>query len=666
MRTSSSIEVVINENIIKTQVGSTILQTCEQIGIQIPRFCYHEQLSIAGNCRMCLVEVDSSIKPIAACAIGVEPNMKIFTNTALVKKAREGVLEFLLINHPLDCPICDQGGECDLQDQTILFGNDRGRFYEIKRAVSELELGPFVKTVMTRCIHCTRCVRFLTELGGSMELGTLGRGNKTEISSYVYKILDSEVSGNIIDLCPVGALTAKPYAFTNRPWELTKIETIDLLDSMGSNLSYQLYGEKLVRVLPVIHSGINEEWLADKTRFSYDGFVIQRLVKPLIKQNRKYSTIKWSNILNNLVSIIDEKYLLIVNNTLSLEIIYLIKFFINLYNNVQCIIKDNFIKRDSDFRVLYIFNSTYNKLKESDVCCIIGCNLKKEMPLLLVKLRKEKRVKRIELLIFGLFEKLSLDEISLGVRVANLLKFSEGKHYGSIFIKKAKLASIILGNNIINNIYCNEISKVLLNIKQLKWDNINFVEQGAGNIGLLEVGVQSKINLKKNNVDKFVNFNVNNYLISKQKKVKIFMGTHGDNLLSQYDLIVPIAANIETEGLFINNEGRVQVAKKVQKAPLQTKIDWQFFCKVFHYLFAKVINNRIKRENIQAEISKEYNLNLNMVGYINFFKYKRKKIKIFNGVILPGIMKIEKQNVIIKYSRIMTKAKVFILKNIYN
>jgi len=263
--------------------GVTVLQACEQAGVDVPRFCYHQRLSIAGNCRMCLVEVEKSPKPVASCAMPVMPNMNIKTTTPLVKKAREGVMEFLLINHPLDCPICDQGGECELQDQSLIYGSDRSRFTEYKRAVEDKELGPLVKTVMSRCIHCTRCVRFATEVAGVQDLGVTGRGNMAEIGTYVSKLLTSELSGNVIDLCPVGALTSKPFAFTARAWELKFAESIDVTDGLGSNIRVDTRGTEVMRIVPRLHEGVNEEWISDKARFSYDGLKRQRLDTPMVK-----------------------------------------------------------------------------------------------------------------------------------------------------------------------------------------------------------------------------------------------------------------------------------------------------------------------------------------------------------------------------------------------
>ena len=280
---SDTVPVFVDGEEIAVPKGVTVLQACEQAGVDVPRFCYHQRLSIAGNCRMCLVEVEKSPKPVASCAMPVMPNMNIKTTTPLVKKAREGVMEFLLINHPLDCPICDQGGECELQDQSLVYGSDRSRFTEYKRAVEDKELGPLVKTVMSRCIHCTRCVRFATEVAGVQDLGVTGRGGMAEIGTYVSKLLSSELSGNVIDLCPVGALTSKPFAFTARSWELRQTESVDVTDGLGSNIRVDARGTEVMRVVPRLHEGVNEEWISDKARFSYDGLKRQRLDSPMVK-----------------------------------------------------------------------------------------------------------------------------------------------------------------------------------------------------------------------------------------------------------------------------------------------------------------------------------------------------------------------------------------------
>ena len=664
-------DIIINDKFVKIKKGLTIIQACEEIGIQLPRFCYHEQLSIAGNCRMCLVEIDKSLKPIASCAITIDKGMKIYTNTALVKKAREGIMEFLLINHPLDCPICDQGGECDLQDQAMLFGNDRGRFYELKRTVSELDLGLFIKTVMTRCIHCTRCIRFLTELGGLNQLGTTGRGVKTEIGNYIEKNILSEVSGNIIDLCPVGALTSKPYAFTARPWELTKIETIDILDSMGSNIIYSLYGNKIMRILPLIHLGINEEWIDDKTRFSYDGFIIQRIIIPLYKNtnNSNFNKVSWNYILKILSRLLIDKVGIIINNDVSLETSYLLNLYNNNIKNINFYIENSIIKRDIDFRYSYLFNITYSGISNNDIFCIIGCNLKKELPLLLIKLRKEKRKKDIPIIVFASIENYYLNEFNIGYKTNNLIKFLEGKHYICSVFKKKKRPIVFLGSSILANININGYLYLFSKLKNLVnkfFNGLCCIEQGAGNNNLYEF-VLNTTNKKINNN---LYLNLNNYKIIFNKINKnnnIFLGSHGIENLYNYNIILPVTTNIEKNGLYINGEGRVQEMKLVQISNNNSKEDWRILLEIYDILFDNKNNNNLNNlMYLREKINNICYLNLNIVGYSNFYKIINKKYKINNLEILPYILNLYDNKVITKYSRLLVKYRQNIIKNNYN
>jgi NADH-quinone oxidoreductase subunit G len=664
-------DIIINDKFVKIKKGLTIIQACEEIGIQLPRFCYHEQLSIAGNCRMCLVEIDKSLKPIASCAITIDKGMKIYTNTALVKKAREGIMEFLLINHPLDCPICDQGGECDLQDQAMLFGNDRGRFYELKRTVSELDLGLFIKTVMTRCIHCTRCIRFLTELGGLNQLGTTGRGVKTEIGNYIEKNILSEVSGNIIDLCPVGALTSKPYAFTARPWELTKIETIDILDSMGSNIIYSLYGNKIMRILPLIHLGINEEWIDDKTRFSYDGFIIQRIIIPLYKNtnNSNFNKVSWNYILKILSRLLIDKVGIIINNDVSLETSYLLNLYNNNIKNINFYIENSIIKRDIDFRYSYLFNITYSGISNNDIFCIIGCNLKKELPLLLIKLRKEKRKKDIPIIVFASIENYYLNEFNIGYKTNNLIKFLEGKHYICSVFKKKKRPIVFLGSSILANININGYLYLFSKLKNLVnkfFNGLCCIEQGAGNNNLYEFG----LNTTNKKINNNLYLNLNNYKIIFNKINKnnnIFLGSHGIENLYNYNIILPVTTNIEKNGLYINGEGRVQEMKLVQISNNNSKEDWRILLEIYDILFDNKNNNNLNNlMYLREKINNICYLNLNIVGYSSFYKIINKKYKINNLEILPYILNLYDNKVITKYSRLLVKYRQNIIKNNYN
>ena len=385
-------KIIINNKEVEFQKGMTVLQACELADVEIPRFCYHEKLSIAGNCRMCLVEMEKSAKPIASCAMPATEGMNIKTNTALVEKARKGVMEFLLANHPLDCPVCDQGGECDLQDQSLYYGVDKSRFLENKREVSEKYMGPLIKTQMTRCIHCTRCVRFATEVAGVPEIGVIGRGENMEITTYLEKSMESELSANVIDLCPVGALTSKPYAFEARPWELKKTESIDVMDAVGSNIRVDTYNWEVKRILPILNNDINEEWISDKTRYSCDGLLKQRLDVPYIKKNNKLEKSSWEDA----IEIIEKK----INEIEPNEIAGHIGDMVNLENSLafkklfKNLNSDNLEFREKKFyinpddKINYIFNSSIKGIEESDLILLVGTNPKHEATILNARIRK--------------------------------------------------------------------------------------------------------------------------------------------------------------------------------------------------------------------------------------------------------------------------------------
>ena len=384
----------VNNKDIEIEEGLTVLQACEKAGVEIPRFCYHERLSIAGNCRMCLVEIEKSPKPIASCAMPASEGMNIKTNTPLVEKARKGVMEFLLANHPLDCPVCDQGGECDLQDQSMFYGVDKSRFKENKRMVPEKNMGPLIKTEMTRCIHCTRCVRFATEVAGVPELGAIGRGEDMQITTYLEKSMESEMSGNVVDLCPVGALTSKPYVFEARPWELKKTETIDVMDAVGSNIRVDTYGWEVKRVLPRINEDINEEWISDKTRHACDGLLNQRLDTPFVKyKNGKFDKASWKEVYNiisaKIKSTEGSKICGISGDLINMETLYIFKEFFNkLLNSKNLESRNNQVYLNSEKRENYLFNSSINGIEESDFIFLIGTNPRFEATILNTRIRK--------------------------------------------------------------------------------------------------------------------------------------------------------------------------------------------------------------------------------------------------------------------------------------
>ncbi len=386
------IKIKIDEIDIEIPEGSTVLQACEEAGGEIPRFCYHEKLSVAGNCRMCLVEMEKSPKPIASCAMPASDGMVIKTNTEMVKKARKGVMEFLLINHPLDCPICDQGGECDLQDQAMFFGKGFSRFDNPKRAVTDKNMGPLIKTTMTRCIHCTRCVRFANEVAGVNDLGALGRGEKVEITTYLEKAINSELSGNLVDLCPVGALTSKPYAFAARPWELTKTETIDAMDAVGSNIRVDSRDGKVLRVLPRINEDINEEWISDKTRYAIDGLSKQRLDVPYIKINGKLQKSTWKNAFEQISLMLNEiapkECAAVIGEQVDCESIYsLKKMYEKIGSNKIALSQYNHDILNED-RSNYVFNSKISGIDSCDLILLVGANTRTNASIINARIRK--------------------------------------------------------------------------------------------------------------------------------------------------------------------------------------------------------------------------------------------------------------------------------------
>jgi NADH dehydrogenase (ubiquinone) Fe-S protein 1 len=455
---NAEVEVFVNGKAVKIEQGSAVIQACEKAGVDIPRFCYHERLGIAGNCRMCLVEVGGP-KPAASCAMPVMPGMKIKTDTPMVKKAREGVMEFLLANHPLDCPICDQGGECDLQDQSVRYGSDRSRFKEPvgKRAVENKDLGPLVKTVMTRCIQCTRCVRFANEIAGASELGTSGRGNQMEIGTYVSKVLETEMSGNIIDLCPVGALTSKPYAFTARPWELKKTESIDVMDGIGSNIRIDTRGGEVMRVLPRLNDDINEEWISDKTRFAYDGLKRQRLTTPLMKQGNEFVPISWPQALQTIASktagLKGEDLMAIAGQLSDAESLFALKDLFGKLGskNLQYEQFRTLPQGFASVRSNYLLNCKITGIEDADVLLIVGSNPRLDAPILNTRIRKSYLHNGLEIGLIGEVPKLNYEFSHIGSSFKDLESLTQGTHPFAAKLKSAKRPAILVGDTILSH-----------------------------------------------------------------------------------------------------------------------------------------------------------------------------------------------------------------------
>ena len=496
------LKLKVNDIDIEVEEGLTVLQACELAGAEIPRFCYHEKLSIAGNCRMCLVEMEKSPKPIASCAMPASDGMVIKTNTKKVEKARKGVMEFLLANHPLDCPVCDQGGECDLQDQSMFYGIDKSRFNENKREVSEKYMGPLIKTQMTRCIHCTRCIRFATEVAGVTELGAIGRGEDMQITTYLEKSMESEMSANVIDLCPVGALTSKPYVFEARPWELKKTETIDVMDAVGSNIRVDTYGWEVKRILPRINEEINEEWISDKTRYACDGLKNQRLDTVYIKTNNKFKKVSWSEAYKKIFDKISvthpDKIAGITGDMSNMETLYAIKEFFeksikskNLDSRVN-----NYYVNCSD-RKNYIFNTKIEGLEESDLIVLIGANPRLEATILNSRIRKAYLKNKTKIYSLGNIGDLTYPYEILDNKTRIIKDIINNKNKLSEIIINAKKPTIIIGQSVLklkSGIYIfEELKKYLLSNNKINddWNSLNVLSKHASTVGAYDLNILS-------------------------------------------------------------------------------------------------------------------------------------------------------------------------------
>ena len=585
------VNVIVVDIPVSVPQNSPVLQACDSVGIDVPRFCFHERLLIAGNCRMCLVEIEKSPKPVASCTLPVMEGMKVFTRTPLVKKAQESVLEFLLLNHPLDCPICDQGGECDLQDQAMLFGSDSGRFYEYKRGVEDKNCGPLVKTIMTRCIHCTRCIRFATEIAGISDLGTTGRGRKTEIGTYVQKLIKSELSGNIIDLCPVGALTSKPYAFTARSWELKSTESIDILDGLGSNIVINTKGNEVLRILPRFNESLNEEWITDKARFAYDGLKKQRLLNPFIRNTEGFLVKEtWSNSFSLLANKLKIQAAVgcVVGKTTDLESLCLIKSLLNSQGSSDLFIESEGNDLNIDFSSNFKLNSSLASLEEADLCVLINVNPRLEAPLLNTRLRKRVISNNMKVGYIGDALDLTYNATNLGFSKKSLISLLEGRHPFCSQIQKSKNPIFIFGNNS-SNLDLKKVSDLLeKNIQNpnLNLSVFNFLNKSISATGSFDLGFNS-FN-KKNILEKDVLFLVNTHNFDfscvKDDCFIVYIGSHGNKDASSADLILPSVAYTEKKSSYLNIEGRFQSTAKSLAGPGDSREDWKIFGAFLCYL----------------------------------------------------------------------------------
>jgi NADH-quinone oxidoreductase subunit G len=602
------IKIKVNDTDVEVEEGLTVLQACEQAGVEIPRFCYHEKLSIAGNCRMCLVEIEKFPKPVASCAMPVTEGMNIKTNTSMVEKARKGIMEFLLVNHPLDCPVCDQGGECDLQDQSMFYGVDKSRYNENKRQVPEKYMGPLIKTVMTRCIHCTRCIRFATEIAGVPELGAIGRGEDMQITTYLEKSMESELSANVIDLCPVGALTSKPYVFEARPWELKKTETIDVMDAVGSNIRVDTFGWEVKRVLPRINENINEEWISDKTRYACDGILNQRLDTPYLKIDNKLKKISWDLAYKKVVEKIKEtsaeKIAGLTGDLTNMETMFIVKEFFQKTIKSQNLDSrsDNYYVNSND-RQNYIFNSSLNGIEESDLIILVGANPRYESTILNARIRKSFLNNKTDIYSFGDIGDLTYPYKILDNKTDTIKDVFENNNELSEKIKNSKKPIIILGQSALRlksgKFIFEEFKKFLISINKItkEWNSLNILSNHASTVGSYDLNILSSKDgknitlnqIENNNFDILFLFGQDNFNFKKKDEFIIYIGSHGDKGAEMADVILPGTTYTEQDGYYTNLEGKIQKAYKATYPPGDAKEDWEIINELSELLKRKKI-----------------------------------------------------------------------------
>jgi NADH-quinone oxidoreductase subunit G len=589
-------KLTIDGNEIEVEAGLSVLQACEQVGVEIPRFCYHERLSVAGNCRMCLVEISPGPpKPQASCALPVADGMEVKTNTPKIEKARNGVMEFLLINHPLDCPICDQGGECDLQDQSIAYGYNGSRYAENKRAVKEKYMGPLVKTIMTRCIHCTRCVRFASEVAGVDAIGLLNRGEHAEISS-LEEAIHSELSGNVIDLCPVGALTSKPYAFTARPWELTKTESIDVMDAQGCNIRIDARGNEVLRVLPRLHEDINEEWISDKTRFACDGLSRQRLDTPYVRGgDGKLTPASWGEAFNAIATKIKassgDKIAAIAGDLIDVEAMFALKDFMTKLGSTNIDCRQEGAKLNADTRAGYIFNSTIAGIDNADALLLIGTNPRWEAPVLNARIRKNWLYGNLPIALVGANSDFTYDYEDLGSSLDVLGRIASGDHAFAKTLAGAEHPMLILGMGALSR---PDGESVLAMAKKIAdnsgmiaegWNGFNVLNTAASRVGGLDIGFVPGENGKDvaaiKDAAQSGALDVVYLLGADEVDVNsfgnafvVYQGHHGDAGAHRADVVLPGAAYTEKSATYVNLEGRVQLADRASFPPGEAREDW--------------------------------------------------------------------------------------------
>ena len=601
---------------IEVEPGTTVLQAAELLGIEIPRFCYHERLSVAGNCRMCLVHQEKAPKPIASCAMPAADNMVIHTNTPQVRKARQGVMEFLLINHPLDCPICDQGGECDLQDQAMAYGFDRSRYHENKRAVEEKYLGPMIKTFMTRCIHCTRCIRFATEVAGVEQLGATGRGEDMEITTFVERAVETELSGNLADICPVGALTIRPYAFAARPWELRKYESVDVHDAVGSNIRVDTRGREVMRILPRLNEEINEEWISDKTRAAVDGLRRQRLDRPYVRRDGRLQPAGWDEafaaIAERVKASDGSRIAAIAGDLCDVESMLALKDLMTALGSPHIDCRQDGARIGGGPRGGYIFNTSIMGIEEADAILIVGSNPRREASLVNARIRKRWLTGRARVGVIGEQADLTYRYDYLGAGPETLAELADGRHSFADVLKGASKPMVIVGMGALARpdgaavlAACRGLAEAF-GIVRDDWNGFNVLHTAAARVGGLDIGFlpgeggrdvagilagagQGEIDLV--------------WLLGADeldtgrlgKAFVVYQGHHGDAGAHRADVVLPGAAYTEKDGTWVNTEGRAQQVLRATAPPGDAREDWTIL-----RAFSDVVGHRLPYDSLAA------------------------------------------------------------------
>lgn len=594
-------KLTINGTEIEVEQGTSIMQAAAQLGVEVPHFCYHDRLTVPANCRMCLVEVEGGPpKPVASCAMACGEGMVVHTDSPMVKKARKGVMEMLLINHPLDCPICDQGGECDLQDQAVAYGMDRSRYHENKRAVKDKELGPLIKTVMTRCINCTRCVRFAEEVAGTPVLGQFNRGEDAEIGTFIEELVDTELSGNLIDICPVGALTSKPYAFNARPWELKKTETIDVHDAVGSNICIDTRGNEVLRILPRLNEEVNEEWISDRTRFSYDGLKVSRLDRPYIrdKDSGKLIEAGWDDafsfIVSKLKGLKGENIAALVGDLAGVEEIVALKDLMEKLESPNLDCRTDGCKIDPSERSGYVMNSGIAGIDDADVILIVGANPRHEATIVNARIRKAQFERQVKIGVIGERLDLTYKYAHLGDSPADLEKLMKARGGFAKILKDAEKPMIIFGSDCFSREDGEAIHALAydaaekLGVVKKGWNGFNVLQSAASRVGALDVRFVPQAGgkdfddivagTKDGSVKALYLLGADEFDARAQigwKTFVIYQGHHGDHGASRADVILPGAAYTEKNATYVNTEGRVQKTRKAAFPPGQAKEDWK-------------------------------------------------------------------------------------------